>query len=104
KHKLPERIAHKGKKIQFELVAVLALISLFTQNHIFRIAGLLLAFIPFPDFSPPLTGMNSFFARRRSCCPGIKGVVLKFPLSKQMATLLHASAVGASASSKNGKF
>lgn len=62
-HSLPERIAHKGQKIQFELVAVLALISLFTHNHIFWIAGLLLAFIPLPDFSTPLTGMSESLAR-----------------------------------------
>ena len=53
-HSLPERIAHKGQKVQFEIVAVLGLISLFTHNHIFWIAGLLLAFIPMPDFSTPL--------------------------------------------------
>jgi|SRR5262245_11816095 hypothetical protein len=50
-HSLPEQVAHKGKKIQFELVAILGLISLFTHMHIFWIIGLLLAFIDFPDFS-----------------------------------------------------
>lgn len=53
-HTLPERIAHKGKKIQFEIVAVLGLIALFTHMHIFWIAGLLLAFIELPDFSGSL--------------------------------------------------
>jgi hypothetical protein len=62
-HALPERIAHSGQKIQFELVAVLALISLFTHNHLFWIAGLLLAFIPFPDFTTPLTAMADSLAR-----------------------------------------
>jgi hypothetical protein len=62
-HSLPERIAHKGQKIQFELVAILALISLFTHNHLFWIAGLLLAFIPLPDFSTPLEGMAESLAR-----------------------------------------
>src|SRR5262249_16778602 len=33
-HTLPERIAHKSHKIQFEIVAVLGLISLFTHMHI----------------------------------------------------------------------
>jgi hypothetical protein len=61
-HSLPERIAHKGQKIQFELVAILALISLFTHNHLFWIAGLLLAFIPLPDFTTPLTGMAESLA------------------------------------------
>ena len=50
-HSLPERVAHKSQKIQFEFVAILGLISLFTHNHIFWIAGLLLAFIDIPDFS-----------------------------------------------------
>jgi len=38
-HSLPERMAHKGQKLQFEIVAVLGLISLFTHIHIFWIAG-----------------------------------------------------------------
>jgi hypothetical protein len=49
-HTLPERIAHKGHKIQFEIVAILGLIALFTHMHIFWIIGLLLAFIDIPDF------------------------------------------------------
>jgi hypothetical protein len=49
-HTLPERIAHKSKKIQFEIVAVLGLISLFTHMHIFWVIGLLLALVDFPDF------------------------------------------------------
>jgi hypothetical protein len=62
-HSLPERIAHKGQKIQFELVAILALISLFTHNHFFWIAGLLLAFIPMPDFATPLERMAESLSR-----------------------------------------
>jgi hypothetical protein len=53
-HSLPERMAHKSQKLQFEIVAVLGLISLFTHIHIFWIAGLLLALIDLPDFSTPL--------------------------------------------------
>ena len=53
-HSLPEHIAHKNKKIQAELVAVLGLISLFTHMHIFWIIGLVLAFIELPDFGGPL--------------------------------------------------
>ncbi|GGE37908.1 hypothetical protein GCM10007276_14150 [Agaricicola taiwanensis] len=49
-HTLPERIAHKSKKIQFEIVAVLGLLALFTHMHIFWVAGLLLALIDIPDF------------------------------------------------------
>jgi hypothetical protein len=48
-HALPERFAHK--KVQFEIVCVLALLAMFTHKNIFWIAGLLLALIDFPDFS-----------------------------------------------------
>jgi hypothetical protein len=54
-HSLPERMAHKSQKIQFEIVAVLGLISLFTHMHIFWIIGLLLALIDFPDFGGQLS-------------------------------------------------
>jgi hypothetical protein len=53
-HSLPEQMAHKGQKLQFEIVAVLGLISLFTHQHIYWIAWLLLALIDLPDFSTPL--------------------------------------------------
>ena len=38
-HSLPERMAHKGKKLQFEIVAVLCLLALFTHIHLFRQAS-----------------------------------------------------------------
>lgn len=53
-HTLPERIAHRGHKLQFEIVAVLGLIALFTHMHIFWIAALLLALIDLPDFGTSL--------------------------------------------------
>ena len=53
-HTLPERMAHKSQKLQFEVVAVLGLLALFTHNHLFWIIGLLLAMIDLPDFSTPL--------------------------------------------------
>jgi hypothetical protein len=53
-HSLPEQIAHKGQKLQAEVVAVLCLISLFTHMHIFWIIGLVLALIELPDFGTPL--------------------------------------------------
>ncbi len=56
-HALPEHLAHGGQKVQMEIVAVLALISLFTHNHAFWIAGLLLALVPLPDFVTPLTSV-----------------------------------------------
>ena len=48
-HTLPERIAHRSHKLQFEIVAVLGLLALFTHIHAFWVAGLLLALIDFPD-------------------------------------------------------
>jgi hypothetical protein len=54
-HTLPDRMAHKSQKIQFEIVAVMCLISLFTHIHLLWIAALLLAMIDLPDFSTPLT-------------------------------------------------
>ena len=50
-HSLPERMAHRGHKLQFEIVAVLCLIALFTHIHGFWIAALLLALVELPDFS-----------------------------------------------------
>ena len=56
-HALPEQMAHRTKKVQMEIVAVLALIALFTHNHLFWIAALLLAFVEIPDFSTPIASM-----------------------------------------------
>jgi hypothetical protein len=53
-HTLPERMAHKSQKLQFEIVAVLGLLALFTHIHLFWVAGLLLALIDLPDFGTPL--------------------------------------------------
>jgi hypothetical protein len=56
-HTLPERLAHKSQKLQFEIVAVLGLIALFTHIHAFWVAGLILALIDLPDFGTPLRGI-----------------------------------------------
>ncbi len=57
-HALPEHLAHGVNKIQFQIVGALALLALFTHNHIFWIAALLLALIQFPDFSTPLNSIS----------------------------------------------
>ncbi len=62
-HHLPEHMAHKGQKVQYEIVAVLCLIALFTHNHAFWIVGLLLALVPIPDFSTPLNRMAAALGR-----------------------------------------
>jgi hypothetical protein len=49
-HTLPERMAHRSHKLQFEIVAVLGLLALFTHVHAFWVVGLLLSLIDIPDF------------------------------------------------------
>ena len=53
-HALPERMAHRANNTQLQLVAVLALIALFTHNNIFWVAALILAIVQLPDFTTPL--------------------------------------------------
>jgi hypothetical protein len=62
-HSLPERSAHAGRKIQFEIVAILGLLSLLTHNHLFWVAALILAFIDIPDFAGPLRSMAASLGR-----------------------------------------
>ena len=62
-HTLPERLAHKGHKLQFEIVAVLGLLALFTHIHAFWVAGLLLALVDLPDFGTPLGRIASSLER-----------------------------------------
>lgn len=62
-HSLPEHVAHRGDKVQMEIVSVLGLIALFTHEHIFWIAALLLAFIDLPDFGTPLRRIAGSVAR-----------------------------------------
>ncbi|MFO1151059.1 MAG: hypothetical protein U1E62_22005 [Alsobacter sp.] len=53
-HALPDHIAHKSQKIQYEVVCLLGLLAMFTHVQAFWIAGLILALIDIPDFSGPL--------------------------------------------------
>lgn len=69
-HSLPERMAHKTHKMQFEIVAVLCLISLFTHMHIFWIAGLLLAMIDLPDFGTSLNRIAGSAEKMAGVPPG----------------------------------
>src|SRR5262245_23857707 len=69
-HSLPERMAHKSQKLQFEIVAVLGLISLFTHIHIFWVAGLLLAMIDLPDFGTPMRSIAGSVQRIADATPG----------------------------------
>jgi hypothetical protein len=75
-HTLPERMAHKAHKIQFEIVAVLGLIALFTHMHIFWVAGLLLALIDFPDFGNALSRIAGSAEKMAGFKPGEGAVEL----------------------------
>jgi hypothetical protein len=69
-HSLPERVAHKSHKIQFEIVAVLCLIALFTHMHIFWVAALLLAMIDVPDFGMSLARIATSAEKIAGVRPG----------------------------------
>ncbi len=62
-HALPEHIAHRTSKVQMEIVAVLAVLALFTHDHIYWILALLLALIQLPDFSTPINTMAQSLQR-----------------------------------------
>jgi hypothetical protein len=53
-HSLPERMAHKSKKILLDLIALLCLLALLTHEHLFWFAAIVLAFIDIPDFLSPV--------------------------------------------------
>lgn len=69
-HTLPERIAHRGHKLQFEIVAVLGLLALFTHMHIFWVMGLLLALVDLPDFGTPLNRIAGSTEKMAGLKPG----------------------------------
>src|SRR6187399_22185 len=61
-HAIPEHRAHRTNKAQMEVVCILALLAMFTHNHIYWIAALLLAFVQLPDFSTPLNSISESLA------------------------------------------
>src|SRR5258708_29134476 len=70
-HTLPERMAHKSQKLQFEIVAVLGLLALFTHVHLFWIAGLFLALIDLPDFGTPLRSIANSVEKIAAAAPDV---------------------------------
>jgi hypothetical protein len=68
-HALPDHIAHKSQKVQYEIVCVLGLLAMFTHVHAFWIAGLLIALIDLPDFSTPLRRISGALDRIASDGP-----------------------------------
>src|ERR1700755_964692 len=69
-HTLPERMAHKSQKLQFEIVAVLGLLALFTHVHLFWIAGLLLALVDLADFGTPMRSIAGSVEKMAGVKPG----------------------------------
>jgi hypothetical protein len=94
-HSLPERMAHKTHKLQFEIVAVLGLISLFTHLHIFWVAGLLLAMIDLPDFGTPIRTIADSVERIADAVPGA-------PAAEPKAEAVAGSNSGARTPAKGG--
>ena len=72
-HTMPERMAHKSQKLQFEIVAVLGLLALFTHIHMFWVAALLLAMIDLPDFGTPLRSIAGSVEKIAGATPGEGG-------------------------------
>ncbi len=75
----------------FLLLAVvgLGLLALFTHNHAFWIAGLLLALVPLPDFSTPLTSMAQSLGKmaggREAAVPAVTQGSAPVPLDEETA-------------------
>jgi hypothetical protein len=63
-HAIPEQLGHH--KLQFEVCSVLALISLFTHEHIYWIIALVLALVDLPDFTTPLERIATALETRPS--------------------------------------
>src|SRR6266849_9491646 len=69
-HTLPERMAHRSQKLQFEIVAILGLLALFTHVHLFWVIGLLLAMIDIPEFGTPLRSIAGSVEKIAAVPPG----------------------------------
>jgi hypothetical protein len=61
-HSIPERMAHKSKKILLDLIALLCLLALLTHEHLFWFIAIILAFIDIPDFLTPVNRIASSVA------------------------------------------
>jgi hypothetical protein len=77
-HALPEHMAHGTSKVQVQIVGVLALLALFTHNHIFWIGALLIALVQFPDFSSPLASMAQSLEKLAGSAPP-QGAAMSIP-------------------------
>jgi hypothetical protein len=91
-HTLPERMAHRSHKLQFEIVAVLGLLALFTHIHLFWVAGLLLALIDIPDFGGSLSRIAGSTEKLAGLGPGEGAVDLP---DQPVAAVEHRAATSA---------
>ena len=83
-HTMPERMAHRTHKLQFEIVAVLGLLALFTHMHIFWVAGLLLALVDLPDFTGPLRRIAGSAEKAVGLPPGAGDTIEGIPAAHDM--------------------
>ena len=90
-HTLPERMAHGSLKLQFEIVAVLGLLALFTHQHIFWVAGLLLALVDLPDFGTPPRRIAGSLESMAKIAPGAGATLL--PTRQNGAAFLPSNTV-----------
>jgi hypothetical protein len=93
-HTLPERMAHKSQKLQFEIVAVLCLLALFTHNHLFWVIALFLGMIDLPDFGTPLRRIAGSVEKMAGVLPEPD------PTEPPIETAGHAATNGGSAKSE----
>jgi hypothetical protein len=90
-HTLPERMAHKSQKIQFEIVAVLGLLALLTHIHLFWVLGLILALVDLPDFGTPLRRIAESTEKMAGIEPGEPAEKLEWPVPEDEPTVAAAS-------------
>lgn len=100
-HTLPERMAHKTHKIQFEIVAVLGLLALFTHIHAFWVAGLLLALIDLPDIPGMFGRMAGSLEKMAGIAPGQGGDAASDAETAVPEPDVNASDAGAGTEEKN---
>lgn len=62
-HALPEQMAHQRGRTHMQIVAILALLALFTHNNLFWIAALLLAAIEFPEYGSYIRSISQSLAQ-----------------------------------------
>jgi hypothetical protein len=99
-HTMPERMAHRSHKLQFEIVAVLGLLALFTHIHLFWVAGLLLAMIDIPDFGGSLSRIAGSTEKLAGFQPGEGAVDVPEGVAINKSAAVSANPEFASSSTK----